>query len=345
MLGKEFTDSWVNGILDKKNGTDTININGTNMIVCFNTSTVTNWISVAVFPSDKLVETMIPVIRSYTTNIAIILTLISILVASFISIKITNPLSKLIKAIKRTGEGDFNLKLKEEGSKESKELIKRYNVMNEKIQKLIEDNYEITIKEKEAEITALNLQLDPHFMYNTLNLISLISMENGQDEISDMLISMSTMLKYSVKKRDTLVSFKEDMDYLKSYIFIMTKRFEGKFYVEYDINPKLYDYKVPKFLLQPFVENSLIHGFDKQKRVGKLIIKCWIDNNTRYFSIQDNGKGMTTEKLSELLCSENESIGVSNINNRIKIVYGNEYGIDIKSILNKGTTTTISMPL
>ncbi len=136
--------------------------------------------------------------------------------------------------------------------------------MNGKIQRLIEENYESKIKEKEAEITALNLQLDPHFMYNTLNLINLISVENGQDEVSEMIVSLSTMLKYTVKSQKPLVPFKDDWEYLKSYMYIIKKRFEGKFYFQYEMDPRLFVYGVPKFFLQPFVENALVHAFDSQ---------------------------------------------------------------------------------
>ncbi|MCX7709989.1 MAG: sensor histidine kinase [Clostridia bacterium] len=345
IVSKKLSLNWLSQILSKENGTELIEIDGKKMIVCYSTSKVTGWISAAVIPPDRLVEPMIPVVRSYTIYVAIGLTLISILLAYFMSIKITNPISKLAKAIKRTGEGNFDLKMKEEGSRESRELIHRFNIMNEKIQKLIEENYETKIKEKEAEITALSLQLDPHFMYNTLNLINLISMENGQEEISEMLVSLSTMLKYTVKARKDLVPFKEDMDYLKSYIFIMTKRFEDRFAVEYDIDPALYSYTVPKFLLQPFIENSLIHGFEGLKRMGILKIRCWIDQGTRYYCVEDNGKGMTPDKLNEIMNPDEGAIGINNIDKRVKILYGNEYGVKIESELNRGTTTIINMPV
>ena len=345
LIAKKKPMLWLDQILSKENGTDLVEIDGKKMIVCYNTSKVTGWISVAVIPPDRLVEPVVNAVRSYTVYVAIALTLIAIFVAYFLSMKITSPLNMLIKAIKRTGEGNFYLKMKEEGGRESKELIHRFNVMNEKIQRLIEENYETKIREKEAEITALSLQLDPHFMYNTLNLINLISMENNQDEISEMLVSLSTMLKYTVKNRKDLVSFKEDMEYLKSYTFIMTKRFAGKFIVEYDIDPVLYNHAVPKFLLQPFVENSLIHGFEGLKKRGVLKIRCWLDNGVRYYYVEDNGKGINPDTLAKIMSSENGSIGISNIDKRIKITYGNEYGVRIDSELNKGTTAIITMPV
>lgn len=337
---------WLKDIVQKASGTDVVNVDGKEEIVCYDTSKVTGWVSVVVIPPDRLLDQILPTLKSYTIFGMVILVIISVLLSYFISGRITNPIQKLIKAVKKTGAGNFDVKIKEEGSIEFKELIYKFNAMNENIQKLIRENYEIKLKEKEAEITALNLQLDPHFMYNTLNMINLISAENGQDEISEMIVSLSRMLRYTVKNRKDLISFKDDLEYLKAYIFIMTKRFEGKFFVEYNIDEKLYEYDVPKFFMQPFVENSLVHGFSSLKKGGTLKITCWLDNdNNRYFCIEDNGTGISEERINEITSEKTNSVGISNVNNRIKIIYGEEYGIKIESELSKGTKITIKLPI
>lgn len=336
---------WLNKIADKGSGTDNIEIDGKKMIICYDTSKITGWISVVVIPSNRLLDQILPTLRSYTLYAALILIVISIFVSYFISDRITKPIQKLIKAIKKIGDGNFDYKIPEEGSREFKELIHKFNGMNEKIQKLIEENYESKIKEKEAEINALNLQLDPHFMYNTLNLINLISTENGKDEISEMIMSLSAMLKYTVKNRKDIVLFREDLEYLKGYIYIMTKRFEGKFSIEYHIEEKLYNSGVPKFFMQPFVENSLVHGFNTMKKGGILKINCWADESTRYFCIEDNGNGISAKRIIEITGQETGSVGMNNVDKRIKIIFGGEYGIKIESELEKGTKVTITLPV
>jgi two-component system sensor histidine kinase YesM len=336
---------WLQDIYRKVSGTDVVKINGKKMIICYDTSPITGWISVIVIPPDRLLDKILPSLRMYTVYVAIILILISIIISYFITVRITRPIQKLTKATKKIGEGIFDIKIQEEGSSEFKELIHKFNGMNDKIQKLIEENYESKIKEKEAEITALNLQLDPHFMYNTLNLINLISTENGQDEISEMIMSLSTMLKYTVKNQKDIVPFKEDFEYLKGYIYLMTKRFEGKFTVEYDVEEKLNNYSAPKFLMQPFVENSLVHGFNSIKKGGILRIHCWIEEMNRYFCIEDNGNGMSEEKILELSCPETGSVGMNNVDKRIKIIYGDTYGIKIESELGSFTRVIIKLPL
>lgn len=336
---------WFDDVKKKGTGTDIVEIDGRNMIICYDTSKITGWISIIVIPPEELSEAILSQFKSYSLYATVILIIISALVSYILSYRISKPIKKLIQAVKKIGKGDFNVKIRQEGSREFKELIAKFNDMNEKIQRLITENYQSKIKEKEAEIRALNLQLDPHFMYNTLDIINLISIENGQDEVSEMILSLSTMLKYTAKNRNKIVSFREDMNYLKSYIFILEKRFEGRFDVIFDIEEALYQYGVPKFFMQPFVENALVHGFESVKKGGILKVTCYINNNTRFFIIEDNGKGIEAEKLSLIMDTEKGSIGISNIQKRIKIIYGDEFGIHIESKPACGTKVTIKLPL
>lgn len=344
-IAKSLNVPWLKKISQKGSGIDTVTINNKKMLICYDTSKLTGWISIVCIPPDRLVSQIMPSLKSYILYAAVILILLSILISYFISIKISSPIRKLTKAASKIGEGDFNIKIEEEGSYEFRRLIRKFNNMNEKIQKLINENYEIKIKESQAEINALNLQLDPHFMYNTLNLISLISLEKGDEEISDLIINLSNMLKYTVKIKGNIVPFKEDIKYLKGYITIMSKRFEGKFSVLYEIDEELYNYDVPKFFMQPFVENSLIHGFSNIKSGGLLKISCWIKNDLRYFSISDNGKGIDSDTLTNILSEHSNNIGIKNVNERIKIIYGEEYGVHIESEINKGTNILITLPI
>jgi two-component system sensor histidine kinase YesM len=273
-----------------------------------------------------------------------VLTLLFIGLSSYLSGIITHPIRTMIRAILITGEGKFQVKFKEHGSFEFRVLMRKFNDMNDKIQKLIEENYGIKIREKEAEIKSLNLQLDPHFMHNTLNLISLISLEKGEDEISELITGLSYMMKYIVKK-DNLVTFEEDFTYLKSYISIMTKRFEGKFTIEFDVDPVLLQTTVPKFFLQPIIENALIHGFERLDRKGKLSIKCYIEHHVRVFIVQDNGKGMTRDQVERLMNQNGGSVGLNNVYRRIQAIYGENYGVTVQSAPGEGTIVTVRMPL
>lgn len=345
-VSTRMTESWAGHILQAKSGIDSVMIDGKRMIVCFDTSKVTGWTSVIAFPSEQLVGQIIYAMRSYFIYSALIIAFLAGITSYLISGRITGPIRKLTRAVKLTGKGDFDVKLADTGaSSEFRILIRSFNQMNERIGKLIDENYEIKIRERDAEITALNLQLNPHFMYNTLNLINLLAMENGQDEISDMIVSLSRMMKYSVKNNKELVSFREDYAYLEAYIFLMSKRFEGKIHIETHVDPELLDTTVPKFLLQPFVENAFVHGFSSAVSGGCLFISAKISGGTRTFTVQDNGKGMTAQRISEITDDSADSLGMNNVSKRIDILYGAPYGIALESMPGQGTTVTVTLPM
>ncbi|CAH1195144.1 hypothetical protein PAECIP111892_01968 [Paenibacillus auburnensis] len=342
-LSSTLNAPWLSQIMKTENGFGTIEIAGRKMIVCYDTSDVTGWISLIAFPQEQLAGTIIGAMRSTLLYWAVFILIIAAVASYWIAGRITNPIRRITRAVNRTGKGDFEVKLPAIGTKEIRILIHNFNLMNERIGTLIEENYEIKLKEKDAEITALNLQLDPHFMYNTLNMISMVALENNQDELSEMIISLSRMLKYTVKNNKDLVLFAEDFAYLEGYIYLMSKRFEGKVEIQLEMDQRILSTTVPKFLMQPFVENVFVHSF-RIKRTGKLVIRTEIDNNTRRFIIEDNGDGIAAEKLQEIQHYSGSSVGMLNVQNRIRIIYGGLYGVEVRSVLGQGTSVTISLP-
>ncbi len=336
--------TWLSVASYNKAGTTLAHINGEEKLICFNTSKVTGWITAASIPLDQLLARL-NTIKFYIIFIWCILTVLSLILAFLISGKITRPINNLVAAMKNLGEGKFISPVKIISNNEIGYLTSKFNEMDWKIHKLIEENYKTAIREKEAQIMALNIQLNPHFLYNYLNTINWMAIQNEQNEISDMLVNLSTMLQYTTRNKDEIVDFKDDLEWLKSYVNVMSKRYEGIFIIKYDIDILLLDYKVPKLFLQPFIENAMIHGFEEIEKGGIIIISGSIDNNFRFFRVEDNGKGMNQDKIDVILHSDPGSIGISNVNKRIKLLYGDEYGVQIESEFNKGTKVTICMPL
>ncbi|WP_123039659.1 sensor histidine kinase [Cohnella candidum] len=331
-------------LMNTKNGVRMLDIGGKKQVVAFSRSEITGWLSLAVIPPGELLE---PVIRQYVRNLIVsvgLITLLFISLSFFLSRTITLPLRNMIRAFVNTGEGRFDTRFEETGSYEFKVLMKKYNDMNENIRKLIQENYETHIREQEAEIKALNLQLDPHFMYNTLNMVSLMSLEKGESEISEVVVSLSNMLKHMVKTEAAVVRFKDDLTYLEGYVTIMSKRFEGAIRVEYEIDPGMLEDEVPKFFLQPIVENAFVHGFKRLKKDGVLRISCYENGDRRVFRIEDNGSGMDNAKRVDLLQGERH-VGLSNVNRRIRILYGEPYGLTIESAPGEGTAVSVTLPL
>jgi len=321
-----------------------IDNDGKKELVCFDTLEVNGWISAIMVPVEKILSSL-PVIKYYTLYLSVILIVIAIIFALILSDRISKPLRELSTAINKVGEGNFDTKVYIQSNNEIGKLVHSFNEMNEKIRQLIEENYEVKIREKETQIMALNLQLNPHFLSNTLNTINWMAIENNQEEISKMIISLSTMLQYTMQNSKETVLFKDDLEWLKSYIYIMSNRSPGLFSVIYDFDPLLYGKQVPKLFLQPFIENSIIHGFEFMESGGIIRIKGVIENETRYFYVIDNGKGLTEEEIHNALNSDEKKIGISNVNKRIKLIYGERYGVKIKSQVGTGTEIEISMPL
>jgi two-component system sensor histidine kinase YesM len=340
-----YKDDWVEQIQQAGSGTRRITLDGVNMIVCFDRSQVTGWMSIVMTPESTLVRSLVPIIRASTTLLAVIMGIVALIFAYFISGKITNPIKKLLGAMRSVGEGDFQTRVVVSNNDEFGILLQRFNLMNDRIRLLVSENYEIKLKEQEAEIHALNMQMNPHFLYNTLNVMNWTAIENDQKELSKMLVCLSNMLHYTSRKEWGAVHLSEEIEWMKNYFYIMSVRFEEKFTVSYEIDSILYDYKMPRLLFQPFVENAILHGFDQTESGGLIRIRGWIDGGTRYYEVADNGRGMSNDTVNAILYRESSSIGIKNTIARIRMTYGEEYGVIISSMLGLGTKVTITLPL
>jgi two-component system sensor histidine kinase YesM len=345
LVTKNLTESWVQPLFAKDSGTLKIKLNGKKMIICFDRSEITDWLSVIVIPESALIGDLVPTLLTSTLALAIVLGVIALILAFFISGSITGPIKKLLVAMRIVGEGDFQTRVEETSNDEFGILIRKFNNMNNRIHLLVNENYEIKLKEKEAEIQALNLQMNPHFLYNTLNVMNWLAIENNQKELSKMLVCLSNMLHYTTRKDWNNVNLIEELDWMKNYFYIMSSRFEGKFSVRYEIHASLYDYKVPRLLFQPFVENAILHGFDQMEDGGLIIIGGWVEENIRYYEIKDNGRGMTEAIIHNILNNEASSVGIKNTIGRIQLRYGEQYGVSFRSMEESGTIVLIKLPL
>ncbi|UPK44945.1 cache domain-containing sensor histidine kinase [Paenibacillus pabuli] len=337
--------AWLGEMTEMKSGTLTVMQDGKPLIVCFDTSKVTGWISGVTISPEAMVAAFLPEIKSYTFYLAIILLFISLLLAYVFANSITRPIHQLLQAIKKTSEGEFDTRIPVESYNEMGLLIHKFNQMNVKINNLIEENYKVKLREKETKIMSLNIQLNPHFMYNTLNIMNWTALENDQKELSRMIVSLSSMLQYTSENSQDIGDLAQDLDWLKHYIYITNQRFEDRFTVSYCIAPELYAHQVPKLFLQPFIENAIVHAFSRLHSGGRITIRGWMADCERFFTVEDNGTGIAPDKLEELAKLEGESIGIRNVDKRIKLIYGDGYGVTLTSVEGQGTTVTINLPV
>ena len=260
---------------------------------------------------------------------------------------ITRRLSYLRNGMVSAEEGDFSIRLEEAYTDEIGEVIRGYNTLLGKIQTLITEVYESEIAQKKYEMKALQNQINPHFLYNTLSLINWKAIENGNKDISEITLALSHFYRTSLNKGKNVLPIADELKNVKSYIAVQLFMHDYEFDVEYDIDEEIMQYESLNLILQPIVENAIEHGLDVmvENKRGLIIIKGWIEEDNIYISVTDNGVGMDEQKAANIITQHSKGYGMRNVNERIHLFYGEEYGLSVKSQLNKGTTITVKIPL
>ncbi|WP_181873461.1 sensor histidine kinase [Paenibacillus prosopidis] len=279
---------------------------------------------------------------------------------------ILQPLKKLMRLMNEIKLGKLNNLRKRISLQGYAEIIIMANDFNEMLDeiddlthRLLESKtrlYEAELVKKQSEMAYLQSQINPHFLYNTLESINGIAAKEGADKIYHMTKALSLVFRYSVKGTDT-VPLREELAMIKSFIYIQKIRFGNRFEVKYHFPEEILEYRVPKMILQPIVENAIFHGIEPKSGEVLLELAGEISGDMILLTVKDNGMGMDDEKLRMIMNSlsakqgligQNQdwtiSIGLANVNNRVKLKYGNEYGIIIESEPGLGTEVVIMMP-
>ena len=220
----------------------------------------------------------------------------------------------------------------------------------QKLNEMIDRNNLISISKKQAEYLALQNQINPHFLYNTLDSINWMLMDIGADDISDVVVSLGDILKYSIHGKDVLVPLNEEVQYIESYLCIQKNRLEDRLCTSMEIQKEARARMVPKLILQPMVENAILHGIEPMKDGGRVRITAGLEQQNLLITIEDNGPGMAPEELEQCraaVYSESgatDSIGMRNVHRRLRLHFGEEYGLAIESRHQEGTIVTLRMP-
>mgnify|MGYP000851910470 CR=1 FL=1 len=277
------------------------------------------------------------------------ITLVSYLLAYLISNSSVKRLSLLASSMKEIEKGRFEVSVKKKGNDEIGALMEAFNKMASRISELIEEKYKMGQEVKSAELKALQAQINPHFLYNSLDLINCIAIKHNVPSIVTMVNSLARFYKISLSRGVDVIPIKDEISHITLYVQIQNMRFDNKIQLNLQIDEAVYSYKILKILLQPIIENSIVHGIlEKKEKCGIITVTGKLENNTVIFTIEDNGIGMTEEKIRSIL-SENSTgysgnYGVKNINDRIKLYYGNDYGLKYTSEPGKGTTVEVRIP-
>ncbi len=284
-----------------------------------------------------------------TTLICLTAIVLSLLGCYLMTSQLTKPTEQLLESMKIFGSGDFTQRLKITSRDEIGQIGQEYNHMAENIEDLVESVLRMEIAQKQAEIESLKMQINPHFLYNTLDTISWMGTMRGNQEVSDMTIALGNLLRATIKN-DSFVKVKEEMKSVRDYLFIQEYRFGDKINVQYEIQEETLEYVMPNFLLQPLIENAIIHGLEPKIEAGHLLVKIQIVSEMLYFCINDDGIGMTKEETDQLnkQCrsqDENHTIGLKNVYRRLQLIYGKDCSFSIESMKNQGMAISFTIPL
>jgi two-component system, sensor histidine kinase YesM len=285
-------------------------------------------------------------------NIIILLLTFTLLIgASFkiISHYVDKPLKIILASMQEVEKGNFDSQIVEKRMDEFGYLYKSYNMMVQKIKTLIQELYEEKLLKQAAEIKILQKQINPHFLYNTLDSINWAAKANNVQDISQVVVALSNHYRTVFNRGSDFIRIEEMLDSIRDYLYIAKFRYGDRFTYEICADEKVNKCLILNLLLQPIVENALIHGIDKIEDEGRVIIKTKLETDCIYFNVIDNGKGMSSEKLQLLQASiyrqnSNYDSGMKNVHNRIRLFYGEEYGIAIRSIPFEGTNIEIKLP-
>ncbi|MEF2879461.1 MAG: histidine kinase [Blautia sp.] len=274
---------------------------------------------------------------------------ISVLFVWIATSRIAKPTRELMDSMKTLGKENKYPRVHVVSQDEIGMIGTEYNKMAENIETLIEKVYKMELTQKQAELEFLQMQINPHFLYNALDTISWMALGKGNGEISEMSIALAELLRATIKN-ESFIPLQEEMTTVKDYLFIQEQRFGDKISVSYQVEERASRCQVPNFILQPLIENAIIHGLEPKIGNGRLSVKISIREKRLFFVIEDDGVGMTEEEIGKLYESckaedTKQSIGLKNVYRRLLLCYGEESRLNIQSKQNEGTKIYFSIPL
>lgn len=305
----------------------------------------TGW-NVWLYKPEKLMGTSIRQINIITFGGTLVCLVATFMCIRFTAIFVTTRIAKLQKAVARVEKEDFSYTLNTTSQDEIGELITSFSKMERKLNYLINEVYKSRIKEKEYEMKALQAQINPHFLYNTLSLINWKAIEAGKRDISKITLALSAFYRTSLNKGNNITHISGEIENMRSYLSIQLMLHDDGFDVTEDIDDSVLRYTCPNLILQPLIENAIDHGIDvmPEDRRGVISVICKDMDTYIQFVIKDNGIGMTKEQTVKILTKDSKGYGVRNVNERLKLCYGEEYPMIIKSKENTGTEVIITIP-
>lgn len=340
-------------IITLGNGNFPIQDNKEKTLLVFHKSERTGWIIVQEVRYSYL-DKQKNVLLKMTLTILLAVLLISSSMTVYLSFRITRPVSLLQKRVKQISEGNFTRDTAIEGNDELGALGEGINLMASDIQKLLERLREEESIKRRLEINMLQSQINPHFLYNTLNTIKWIAIIQKADGVRDAVSSLGRLLRNTICDAEEKITIREEVEILKDYMYIQNLRYNGSVDVQYYFEDEdIQNYTILKLTLQPIVENAIFHGIEPKKSAGIIKISFSYGSDVIRICVEDNGVGMTEEQIEKVLSGKKQDeklrgmsgVGINNVSERLKLSYGKEYGIQIESVTGEYTKVNILIPI
>jgi len=337
----------MDSILNAK--TDVLTSADGNKLYTLSKSEVTGWRVVGVTYLDEMLSGTDEIINMYYL-LAIVLIIVAMFLAVLLTNKITLPLRRLENSMKAVEEGNFEVEIASpEVRDEIGNLIFSFQIMIRKIKQLIENNNREQEEKRKSELNALQAQINPHFLYNTLDSIIWMAEDGNTKDVVLMTSALAKLLRKSISNKHELVTIAEEIEYTKSYLTIQKMRYKDKLKYSIDVDPAIENKEIIKLIIQPLVENAIYHGIKYKEGMGTIFIEAGYHDKGILIRVIDDGQGMSEEQLRHIydereIDTKKNSVGVLNVHRRIQLYYGSEYGIGFVSNIGVGTIASIYLP-
>ncbi|XID93006.1 sensor histidine kinase [Paenibacillaceae bacterium WGS1546] len=344
------------------NGSTLVQVGNEKLGVVYRHSPYTGWDYVAVLPQSQFNGDLVNLQRSILGT-GLLVVILAIGYSLLLSELLTKPVRQLVQGMRKVEKGNLNVQLDIRGNSEVIVLGQAFNRMVGRLKESVELLAEQRARDKEARVLALNAQFRPHFLYNTLNAIYWKCVRAGQENIAEMVVIMSRLLRYSIQPGKELATVGEDMKEIRNYLYLQKERYGDDIDIDIRVDDSLQAYRIPKLLLQPIIENAIAHGLEPYNGQKKLAVEAApMPDGTMRLEVRDNGIGMSAERVEETLrrirsgiesqedvargsSSGSTGIGMLNVGKRLRAHYGADATMSIRSAPGEGMTVTVCIPM
>jgi two-component system sensor histidine kinase YesM len=303
---------------------------------------------VGVMPKKELAQATSALKRTIAL-ISLICIAVAIVIPSLVVISIARRTNKIVRFMKKVEGGDLSARLHDERDDELGQISHSFNDMVEELGRTIDREYKAEIRLKRTELAALQARINPHFLYNTLEVIRMRAMSRGADDVAEMIYSLATLFRNSVRT-NAECPLSEELEMCRLYLELFRIRYKDKFSYGIECDPRLSSLTVPKMLLQPLVENYIVHGMEPRRKDNRIVIEATLEDELVLIRVWNNGRPIDAERLGRIRAElnapeeEGDSFGLRSVHNRLELIYGPEYGIELESGA-AGTRVTVRFPM